>query len=231
MNLRRLKRRGVLGINARNLLYTQRWNARRGLPSVDDKLATRELCQAAGVAMPAVLAVARTHREARSLPERLREHETFVVKPARGAMGNGILVLERRDGALLRRGVPMEEPALAYHAASIVSGLYSLAGHADVALIEERLRAHAVFSELVPDGVPDVRVVVYRGVPVTAMTRLPTAASGGRANLHQGAIGVGIDLASGHTTHATFRNRPVRRHLHAQDLERRQEAVLALGPR
>jgi alpha-L-glutamate ligase-like protein len=52
-------------------------------------------------------------------------------------------------------------------------------------------------------------VIVYRGVPVMAMTRLPTAASAGRANLHQGAIGAGIDLDTGHTTFAVLRNRAV----------------------
>lgn len=212
MNPRELRRRGVLGINSRNVGYTLRCNARRNLPLVDDKLATRRLCEAAGIAMPAVIAVARTHREARQLPARLREQETFVVKPARGAMGNGILILDQRDGVFYRRGVRLGDAALTYHAASIVSGLYSLAGHADVAVVEERLVCHDVFKALVPDGVPDIRVIVYRGIPVMAMTRLPTVVSGGRANLHQGAIGVGVDLATGMTTHATFRNRPIRRH-------------------
>ena len=49
MIARSLRRRGVLGINKRNLDYTQRWNPRRLLPRVDDKLATRELCRAAGM--------------------------------------------------------------------------------------------------------------------------------------------------------------------------------------
>jgi alpha-L-glutamate ligase-like protein len=40
-----------------------------------------------------------------------------------------------------------------------------------------------------------------------AMLRLPTKASNGRANLHQGGIGAGIDLASGLTHHAVLRNR------------------------
>jgi hypothetical protein len=35
-----------------------------------------------------------------------------------------------------------------------------------------------------------------------AMLRLPTEESGGRANVSQGAIAVGIDIATGITTHA-----------------------------
>src|SRR5688572_1040037 len=37
-----------------------------------------------------------------------------------------------------------------------------------------------------------------------AMLRLPTKESGGRANLHQGAIGVGVDIATGITTRAIW---------------------------
>jgi alpha-L-glutamate ligase-like protein len=45
-----------------------------------------------------------------------------------------------------------------------------------------------------------------------AMLRLPTRRSGGRANLHQGAIGAGVDLVSGITTRAVFCNRLAERH-------------------
>jgi alpha-L-glutamate ligase-like protein len=45
-----------------------------------------------------------------------------------------------------------------------------------------------------------------------AMTRLPTRQSGGRANLHQGAVGAGIDLCTGKTTHAVQSNHPIQLH-------------------
>ena len=206
-----LRRAGVLGINARNALYTLRCNPRSHYPLVDDKLATKRLCQEAGIPVPKLLAVARVHLEARRLPGLLRDERAFVLKPARGAMGNGIVVLQRAaDGSLRRSGRPYPEAAFVYHAAGIISGLYSLAGHMDVAMVEECLEVHAGLAALVSEGVPDVRVIVYRGVPVMAMTRLPTRASGGRANLHQGALGVGIDLSTGLTVHAMLRNRPIR---------------------
>ena len=112
-----------------------------------------------------------------------------MLKPARGAMGNGILVLEQREGKLWRGSAPYAREDFVYHAAGIISGLYSLAGHADVAMVEERLETHPVLAPLRDDGVPDMRVIVYRGIPVMCMTRLPTRLSGGRANLHQGAVG------------------------------------------
>ena len=61
-------------------------------------------------------------------------------------------------------------------------------------------------------SIPDVRVILYRNEPAMAMLRLPTKASGGRANLHQGGIGTGVDLDSGRTNHAVLRNRFVERH-------------------
>lgn len=208
---RRLREAGVLGINGRNALYTLRWNPRRLYPLVDDKLATKRLCEAAGIPAPKLLAVAHHHYELRRLLAEVESHESFVLKPARGAMGNGIVVVTGRDGGRFLRsgGRALSREAFLYHAAGIISGLYSLAGHSDVAMVEERLEAHPALSGLCTEGVPDVRVIVYRGYPVMSMTRLPTAGSGGRANLHQGAIGAGIDLATGRTHRAILRGRAV----------------------
>lgn len=212
--LRALHRHGVLGINQRNAAFTLRWNPRSKYPTVDDKLLTKELCARAGIPSPRLLAVARHHFEVRVLREAVRELESFVLKPARGAMGNGILVVSGRDGDRFRvaggRWVAIDD--LAYHAAGIISGLYALAGQTDVAFVEERLKVHPELAAIATDGVPDIRIVIFRGVPVMAMTRLPTQRSGGRANIHQGAVAAGIDLATGVTTHAIQHNAPILRH-------------------
>jgi alpha-L-glutamate ligase-like protein len=204
-----LKRRGILGINRRNADYTLAWNTRRLYPLVDDKLATKRLCQAAGIPVPRLLAVARSHPEARRLLGELEAEPAFVLKPARGAMGNGILVLEQREGLLFRGTRPYSREDFTYHTAGIISGLYSLAGHADEAMVEERLEIDPLLAPLRDDGVPDIRVIVYRGIPVMSMMRLPTRLSGGRANLHQGAVGMGIDLVTGRVVHAMLRGRKI----------------------
>jgi len=64
-------------------------------------------------------------------------------------------------------------------------------------LVEERIKIHPMFLSLTKWGTPDVRVIVYNRVPVMAMLRVPTEKSGSKANLQQGAIGLGIDLATG----------------------------------
>jgi alpha-L-glutamate ligase-like protein len=212
--LRALRRSGVLGINRRNAEFTLRWNPRAAYPMVDDKLLTKELCARAGIPTPRLLAVARHHFEVRRLREAMERLASFVLKPARGAMGNGILVVRERDGERFRlaggRSITLDH--LAYHAAGVISGLYAIAGQTDAAIVEERLLVHPGLAVIATEGVPDVRVIVYRGVPVMAMTRLPTLRSGGRANLHQGAVAVGIDLETGSTTHAILNSRPIRRH-------------------
>jgi alpha-L-glutamate ligase-like protein len=93
------------------------------------------------------------------------------------------------------------------HVADILSGMYSLGGRPDRALLQQRVILHPAFEAIAYKGIPDVRVVVYRNEPAMAMLRLPTKASNGRANLHQGGIGAGIDLATGITHHAVQRNR------------------------
>jgi alpha-L-glutamate ligase-like protein len=211
---RALRRHGVLGINRRNADYTLGRNPRRCYPNVDDKLRTKDLAHAAGIPVPQLLAVARHHFELRRLGPALDRLDDFVLKPARGAMGNGILVVRGREGGrfLAPGSRILTLGDLLYHAAGIISGLYALGGQPDAAMVEERLEVHPELAEITTDGVPDVRVIVYRGVPGMAMMRLPTRRSVGRANLHQGAVGAGVDLATGRTTHAIQQGWPIRRH-------------------
>ncbi len=202
------RRAGILGINRRNTQYTLRWNKRSLYPLVDDKIKTKHLCERAGVPTAQLFAVARTQGDVREMIASLAPHPSFVLKPSRGAMGNGILVILDREGDRYKRtgGRWMDESALRYHASGIISGLYALGGQPDAAFAEERLEVHPEFTSISSNGVPDVRIIVYRGVPVMAMTRLPTNKSDGRANLHQGAIGAGIDLETGRTVHAVIGN-------------------------
>jgi len=83
----------------------------------------------------------------------------------------------------------------------ILAGQFSLHNLPDQAMIEERIKIAKVFRKYAFQGTPDIRVIVFNKVPVMAMLRLPTAQSKGKANLHQGAIGAGIDLATGITTY------------------------------
>ena len=209
-----LRRAGVLGINRRNSEFTLLENRRELYPIVDDKLRTKAMCAEAGIPTAKVLAVARSQGAVARLMSELEAHDDFVLKPAHGAMGNGILVIVGRDGDRFQRagGAWITEEDVVHHARSIVSGLYALGGQTDVAFAEERLIVHPELAAIASDGVPDLRFVIFRGVPVMAMTRLPTRESRGRANLHQGAVGAGIDLATGRTRHAVIGVTPIKQH-------------------
>ncbi|KAA9130468.1 alpha-L-glutamate ligase-like protein [Marinihelvus fidelis] len=197
----RLKRAGVLGLNRRNGDYIFTHNQRRFYPLVDDKVLCKQRMQAEGLAVPDLLGVVGSNRETRNIDGILAGAKEFVIKPAHGSGGDGIMVITDRkaeyyvdsDGGLV------DQDHLGHHLTNVIGGLYSLGGRPDVAMIESLVHFDPAFSQLTWQGVPDIRVIVYRGYPVMAMTRLPTRQSHGKANLHQGAIGVGIDLGSGKT--------------------------------
>ncbi|MFM2128908.1 MAG: hypothetical protein RL477_454, partial [Pseudomonadota bacterium] len=205
---RRLREAGVLGLNWRNAEYTLIYNKRSLYPLVDDKLETKRLAMAAGIAVPELYGVIEYQRQVRELHHMIEGRQSFVVKPAQGSGGKGILVLERGPKGLYRRpnGSFMTEAELAYHVSNILSGIYSLGGQPDKVLIEYRVNFDPVFERIAYQGVPDIRIISFIGVPVMAMVRLPTRQSGGKANLHQGAIGTGVDLATGRTLTAVWGN-------------------------
>lgn len=215
MSLRkRLHQAGVLGINARNALYTLQYNPRRLYPLVDDKLLTKQLAIKAGIAVPELYATIEIEHQVKTLHETLAPHHDFVLKPASGSGGDGIVVISGRSKGLYRKinGQYLEPGELAFHASNILSGMFSLGGHPDKALVEYRVRFDPVFENISFQGVPDVRIIVFQGVPVMAMVRLPTRQSDGKANLHQGAIGAGIDIASGTTLTAVWHNQIIEDH-------------------
>ncbi len=195
----RLRRLGVLGMNQRNADFIMRYNPRRLYPLVDNKLLTKELAIQHGIAVPTLYAVVRAQHEGKDLLRLLGDHQDFVIKPAHGSGGNGILVISGRFGNSFRKpsGDLVSLQAMQHHVSNILSGMYSLGGLPDQAIVEYRVRFDPLFEHISYQGVPDIRVIVFRGIPVAAMVRLPTRASDGKANLHQGAMGIGIDLATG----------------------------------
>ncbi len=211
---RRLAEAGVLGINRRNAEYILLHNPRHLYPLVDDKFLTKQLAKDGGIDVPELYAVAEIEHQVGELDQLLNARSDFVVKPARGAGGDGILVIAGRMKACYRKanGTLLNPEEFRHHVSNILSGMYSLGGYADKALIEYRVKFDPIFEAISYQGVPDVRIIVYRGVPVMSMVRLPTRMSDGKANLHQGAIGAGIDIASGQTLAAVWRNDIVSEH-------------------
>jgi alpha-L-glutamate ligase-like protein len=201
---KKLRASGVLGLNERNADFIMRLNPRRLYPRVDDKVLTKKLALAAGMAVPDLYGVIVHQAEVKNFAKIVADKDSFVIKPAQGSGGDGIFVIigrssRKRDSFRLSNGMLISEGELRHHISNIVGGQYSLSGNRDKALIEYCVRFDPTFAEVSYQGVPDIRVVVYRGYPAMAMVRLPTRASDGKANLHQGAVGAGVDLATGTT--------------------------------
>lgn len=217
----------VLGVNARNRAVIKPYNPRRHYPLADDKLRTKEALEAHGIPVPRTLDVFANLVEAATAPERLRHLDEFVIKPASGRAGKGILVLVgRQDGNPAAPEATSGAPGsgwldtsgnlwipreISRWISNIIFGNYAH-GLSDRALIEERLAPLPLLDDAPLFGLPDIRVLVFRGTPVLGMLRLPTRRSHGKANLHQGAIGVGVDLIDGRMTRATYRGRRIEAH-------------------
>ncbi|MCA1960693.1 MAG: alpha-L-glutamate ligase-like protein [Desulfomonile sp.] len=209
-----LRRKGVLCINKRNRDYILRYNPRRFYPLVDDKLRTKQLAQENNIAVPDLYGVIEVEGQVRTLKKILRDRPGFVVKPAHGSGGEGILVIDDCVNGKFRQpdGSIIDEDELQHHVFSILSGLYSLGGQPDKAFIEYRVVFDPTFEHISYLGVPDIRIVVFLGVPVMSMVRLPTRISEGKANLHKGAVGVGVDIATGRTLAGVLGNSTITEH-------------------
>lgn len=211
---RRLREIGLIGIGERNASYVLRYNPRKFYPRVDDKLLTKQLAIATGLPVPELYAVVREEHEIAGLHEKLAGREQFVVKPAHGSGGDGILVITGRRGDKYRRSnsLLMSRGEFEHHLSNGLSGLFSLGGQPDHLLIEYCVQFDPIFDQVSYRGVPDVRIIVFLGYPVMAMIRLPTRMSDGKANLHQGAIGVGIDIPTGITRRGVWGTEIIREH-------------------
>ncbi|MEE4164292.1 MAG: alpha-L-glutamate ligase-like protein [Woeseiaceae bacterium] len=215
--IRALRAASVLGLNERNAEFIMRLNPRRFYPRVDDKVLTKQLAIEAGMAVPDLYGVIENQADIRRFARIVEPLESFVVKPAQGSGGDGIIVItgrskRKRDSFRRASGDLITIDELEFHLSNIVGGQFSLSGGRDKAIIEYCVEFDPVFADVSFQGVPDIRVVVYRGYPAMAMVRLPTRASDGKANLHQGAVGTGVDMATGRTTTGVRGNAVVDEH-------------------
>ena len=209
------RRRQVVGINRRNVELVYPHNPRKFYPIADDKLRTKEVLRALAVPVPATLAVCDGLFAVPTTLQALAALDNFVVKPSQGSGGDGILVLGERVGAGRWRRVGsdalVDADMLRTHLAQTVFGAFCKQME-DRAFVEPRIEPAEPYRSLWPDGLCDVRVIVLRGRAVMAMVRVPTKRSGGRANLHQGGLGIGIDLQTGRTVTALSRGQRLTHH-------------------
>lgn len=206
---------GVLSMNRRNHDFIMKYNPRRYYPMVDDKLLTKTLAEKAGVRVASLIGAIHYQYEVKNFEKMIGGcRGGFVIKPGHGSGGRGILVVRRYSAGRFEKndGTVLGRKQVYCAITDILSGLYSLGGQVDYALLEECIDFSDEFRDYSFQGIPDVRVIVFKGYPVMAMIRLATKQSDGRANLHQGAVGIGLSIRDGVPRMAVQFNEPVTHH-------------------
>ncbi|MFH1291630.1 MAG: tyrosine/phenylalanine carboxypeptidase domain-containing protein [bacterium] len=206
------KASGILGINARNLLFVNRYNSHAHKKFADNKLYTKNYLSSRGLGVAKVYTIIKNHKELKTFnPKSLPE--SFVIKPNRGYGGEGILVIKKYKNKKFVdiNGKEYDWKDIYRHIVSILDGKYAISGLSDQAIMEERLVMDEYFRRYTDSGLPDVRIIVFNYVPIIAMLRVPTEESNGKANLHLGAVGVGIDISTGKATYAVYHNKFVKK--------------------
>ena len=204
----------LLGLNSRNLDFVYRYNPRHFFPQVDDKIRSKEILVNRGIPVPETLGICDSFVTLDSTMEIIEDLGTFVMKPSKGRAGGGILLLTKESPGLWRTpsGKSVRRSGIESHIGEILFGVYSFGGTDDRLLIEKLIIPDGFFRDIYPNGVADIRIILFKDTPVMAMARIPTSHSEGKANLHQGAIGVGIDIVKGLFTTAALKGRPIEKH-------------------
>lgn len=199
-----VKSSDILGMNARQQQYCS-LNSAKAKSFCSSKYATKVLLQNSNIGTARIHGILTSIEDVNEFPWETLE-SNFVIKPTDGNAGKGVAIfrtkLEKDLAWHDSTGTVWSLNEVKLHCFDILDGQYSTYGSNHNVIIEERIPIHPMFQKYAYKGTPDVRIIVFNQVPVMAMLRLPTPESEGRANLHQGAIGVGVDIATGITTHA-----------------------------
>ena len=187
----------ALGINERNLRYVYARNDKKAFPLADDKIICKEALEEAGIACAKTYGIIERIGDIPEVWASLQQYERLAIKPAKGSGGGGIMILKKdAEGRWCQSGRPISDEYIFASLAQLLMGMYSF-GTSDRVLVEQCIIPHSFFHEIYPAGVPDFRVILLDQAPVMGMLRLPTARSNGKANLHQGGLGIGIDMEKG----------------------------------
>ncbi|MFW9968559.1 MAG: sugar-transfer associated ATP-grasp domain-containing protein [Candidatus Odinarchaeota archaeon] len=216
-----LFRRGDLPmtIHTRNRDYIAKYNSKVLFPIIN-KFNMKEQFDKWRVPTPELLAVISDEKEISPLMERLLKEDVyangFVIKPSQSYGGKGILVVDKRNNNenFIISNQYYDPHAIITEIQKILQGEYltsQTTSDRDIAIIEEKISPDPEIAKI-SVGLPDVRVIIFRGIPVMAMSRLPTKESRGKANLKQGAIGGAVRLSDGTLFRAVWKGQVIINH-------------------
>lgn len=192
--------KNALGINERNAEYIYPNNPRKSYSLADDKIITKSVLEENSIPHAPTYQVIDKIGNIKNGWEAIQKYEKVAVKPACGRGGGGIKIYKQvKPESWVSSGEIQAKYQIFKHFANILMGVYSF-GDNDRVLIEKCIEPHSFFSSIYPAGVPDFRIILLKDKPIMAMLRVPTDKSDGKANLHQGGLGIGIDMVTGKLT-------------------------------
>ena len=204
----------ILTLNIRNEDFINKYNKRHDLIHLT-KLETKARLLPANIPMPMTYLVISNQDDILGFYDFLatNHRKQFVIKPNRGHVGKGILIIKKIVGKryITVTGRALDLGQMITHIQRILKGRFSH-GRPDSALVEELIIPHKILRNLYSNGLLDIRVICFLGYPIMAMIRLPTNKSGGKANLHRGAIGAGLRLGTGEIFNGIYNRREVSIH-------------------
>ncbi len=207
------QKENLLGINSRNRNLVYQHNEKGLLRLAADKLASKEALKHLGIPVPDTLFVIEGQKEINQLEQQLNKYNSFVIKPNQGSQGKGILVIrDKHHDYLSASGKPYNLDDLKKHIKEILIGHHSQSGDQDIAYLEPLIEQDESLNQICDLGLSDIRVILGKGRVISAMLRMPTQHSSGKANLHQGAIGIAIDIETGITSRALYKNKSIQQH-------------------
>ncbi len=207
--------KGIVGINKRNLDLIYTHNKRTYFPNVDNKLLCKKILLEHNIPVPKTLYVVDSPKVLKGWENELSSFDNYVIKPNRGFGGNGIKLITRVEDTFYSSGEELTIDDISFHIQQIYNGAFSIDNTSDTAYFEETITNHPALSQFTlegQDGITDIRIIYQDNIPVMAMLRAPTKESDGKANLHQGGIGIGIDLQTSMTTNGCHKNNFITHH-------------------
>lgn len=208
-------RKGITGINRRNLDLIYPNNARIFFPNVDDKIKCKELLGSAGLPLLETYFVADSHKSINDWEKNLDGVDRFVIKPNKSYGGLGIIIVKRTDDGYFDSDRFYTAEDISFHLKMIYGGAFSLDNTSDIAYFEQMAENDKLLNQFIPEGfrtITDIRLIFQNEKPVMGMLRAPTKKSKGKANLHQGGIGIGIDIQTGITRNGCMKNDLIDKH-------------------
>lgn len=199
---------GILGMNARNLRYIKTKNTSEWISLADSKLKTKHFLSSRWIPFAETFFTITSQKDLNTFSLRNIKADNFVIKPNKWSGWKGILIVKRNKDQFLIQDEIWTEDEIRLHMIDILHGSYSLHGSDDTVVIEELLTPGADFAYYCRYGLADIRIIVYNYIPITAMIRLPTVHSGGKANLAQWGIGLWLNIANGEVI-SLFQNKRI----------------------